>query len=404
MEVIMKKILYLILIFIMIACGKKQDNSIGTDYTWEEIEKKSKGTEVSIYMWGGSAEINKFMDTFVAKSLKDKNDIVLNRIPITDTKDTVNKLIVEKQAGKKDGSVDIIWVNGENFKLLKESEVLWGDFVKNLPVREKVKEATMISDFGEDIEGLEAPWGEAQFNFIYDSSKSGIPFINHETLKDYVKANPGRFTYPAIPDFTGSAFVRNIVIDILGEDKAQNMIKEEFGTSLGEVWEYFDEIEPYLWRKGKTYPESQGKLNLLYANGEVDIMMSYVINEVANKISSGEYSKDSRSFLLDRGTLFNNHYLSIPGNSKNKAGAVYVINYLLSEEAQLAKQDPNNWGDSTILDMNKLSKEDRKTFENLIQSKELPTIENRTSNRVRELSPEKLEIIEEGWMENIGKN
>ncbi|WP_372712883.1 ABC transporter substrate-binding protein [Ilyobacter sp.] len=400
----MKKFFYLILILVVAACGKKEQSHTGLNYNWEEVTKNSHGTEVNIYMWGGSAEINKFMDIFVANSLKEKNNITLNRVPITDIKDTVNKLIVEKRAGKKDGSVDIIWINGENFKILKESGVLWGDFVKNLPVKEKIKEATMVSDFGESVDGLEAPWGEAQFNFIYHSSKGSVPFTDHETLKEYVKSNPGIFTYPAIPDFTGSAFIRNIVIDILGEEKAQEMTNVEFEAALEKVWSYLDEIEPYLWRKGKTYPESQGKLDILYSNKEIDVTMSYVINNVTTKIAAGEFSEDSRSFLLERGTLFNNHYLSIPANSKNKAGAVYVVNYLLSEEAQLAKQDPKNWGDSTILDMNRLSQEERMNFELLEQSEAIPTLEERGLKRVRELSPEKLEIIEEGWLEKIGKN
>ncbi|WP_319372268.1 ABC transporter substrate-binding protein [uncultured Ilyobacter sp.] len=400
----MKKFFYLLLLFLAAACGKKENDTVGLDYSWEDVVQRSKGTEVNIYMWGGSSEVNKFMDKLIAKSLKEKNDIKLNRVPITDIKDTVNKLIVEKQAGKKDGSVDIIWVNGENFKLLKESDVLWGDFLKNLPAKAKVKEATMMSDFGETIDGLEAPWGEAQFNFIYDRSTGDVPFVNHETLKDYVMNNPGKFTYPAIPDFTGSAFVRNLVIDIIGEEKAHEISNEDFRIVLEEVWDYFREIEPYLWRKGETYPESQGKLDTLYRNGEVDITMGYIINKVTNKVASGEFKESSRSFLLDRGTLFNNHYLSIPANAKNKAGALYVINYLLSEEAQVAKQDPQNWGDSTILDMTKLSEKDREMFKILGQSELVPTLEERAEKRVRELSPEKLEIVEEGWLEKIGKN
>ncbi len=400
----MKKVFLILLIMVFAACGKKEDKGLGLDYSWEKVVEESKGTKVNIYMWGGSTEVNKFMDNIIAKNLKKENDIYLNRVPITDIKDTVNKLIVEKQAGKRDGSVDVIWINGENFKLLKESDVLWGDFVKNLPAREKVKDATLVSDFGESVDGLEAPWGEAQFNFIYHSSQGEVPFKGHESLKSYVKTNPGVFTYPAIPDFTGSAFVRNIVIDILGEEKAQGMSAEEFRGALTGVWSYLNEIKPYLWRKGETYPESQGKLDTLYRNGEVELTMGYTINKVASKIATGEFTEDSKSFLLDRGTLFNNHYLSIPANSKNKAGAVYVINYLLSEEAQLAKQDPQNWGDSTILDMNKISAEAREAFEEVGQSEAIPSLEEMGEKRVRELSPEKLEIIEEGWMEYVGKN
>jgi len=400
----MRRIFCVLLIVVLVACGKKEKEGFGLDYNWEGVVKESKGSKVNIYMWGGSTEVNKFMDNIIAKNLKEQNDIALNRVPITDIKDTVNKLIVEKQAGKEDGSVDVIWINGENFKLLKESNVLWGDFVKNLPAKEKVKEATMVSDFGESVDGLEAPWGEAQFNFIYHSSQGKLPFTNHETLKSYVKDNPGSFTYPAMPDFTGSAFIRNIVIDILGEERAQGMTNEEFKGALEDVWTYLNEIKPYLWRAGETYPESQGKLDTLYRNGEVEVTMGYTINKVASKIATGEFTEDSKSFLLDRGTLFNNHYLSIPANSKNKAGAIYVINYLMSEEAQLAKQDPKNWGDSTILDMNKLSTDGRRAFELLGQSDAIPSLEEMGKKRVRELSPEKLEIIEEGWMEYVGKN
>ncbi|GLI55131.1 ABC transporter substrate-binding protein [Propionigenium maris DSM 9537] len=400
----MKKVFLILLVLVFAACGKKKDEGLGLDYKWDDVVKGSKGTKVNIYMWGGSTEVNKFMDNIIAKNLKEENDIYLNRVPITDIKDTVNKLIVEKQAGKKDGSVDVIWINGENFKLLKESGVLWGDFVKNLPAKEKVKDATLVSDFGESVDGLEAPWGEAQFNFIYHSSQGEVPFRGYEGLKNYVEANPGVFTYPSIPDFTGSAFVRNMVIDILGEERAQEMSSEEFREALEDVWSYLNEIKPYLWRNGETYPESQGKLDTLYRNGEVEVTMGYTINKVASKIATGEFTEDSKSFLLDRGTLFNNHYLSIPANSKNKAGAVYVVNYLLSEEAQLAKQDPQNWGDSTILDMNKLSSEDREAFERVGQSDAIPSLEEMGQKRVRELSPEKLEIIEEGWMEYVGKN
>ncbi len=401
----MKKLIFVLILLILVACGKedKQDD-LGLDYNWDKVTKESKGSQVNIYMWGGSVDINRFMDEVIGSNLKEMNDIHLNRVPITDIKDTVNKLIVERQANKKDGSVDIIWINGENFKLLKESDVLWGDFVGNLPNKDILKESTMVSDFGEPIGGLEAPWGEAQFNFIYHTKKGEIPFTDHKTLLEYVKANPGRFTYPAVPDFTGSAFVRNIVIDILGEDKAQSMNSEEFKVALKDVWNYLNELKPYLWREGKTYPESEGKLDTLYKNGELDTTMGYTVNKAASKIASGEFSEDSKGFLLNGGTLFNNHYLSIPGNAENKAAALYVVNYLLSEEGQLLKQDPKNWGDSTVLDLNKIDKKYSEKFNEITSSSAVPSQDELESKRVRELSPEKLDIIEKGWIENIGKN
>ncbi|MEG0068215.1 ABC transporter substrate-binding protein [Cetobacterium sp.] len=365
---------------------------------------KKENKEVNIYMWGGSKEINTFMDDVVTPKVKEKDDITLKRVPIVDIKDIVNKLIIEKQAGKKDGVIDVLWLNGENFKALKDANVLEENILAKVSNKSLLKESTTVKDFGEDINGLEVPFGEAQFNFIYNTKKGGVPFINWETLTTYVKENPGRFTYPNASNFTGSAFVRNIAIDMLGYENIQNMSPAELKTQLDIVWNYLNEIEPYLWRKGETYPESEGKLDLLYSTDEVDVTMGYTVNKVNSKIDSGDYPNTSESFLLEKGTLFNNHYLAIPNNSKNKENALKVINALISPEIQILKQEPKNWGDFTVLDINKLNTEDKKAFEELNKSGKIPTLEELEAKRVLELSPEKVRIIEEGWTEKVGKN
>lgn len=398
-----KKIIFLsVLIATLIGCGgvSKESSNITLEYSYEEAVEKAKGTEVNIYMYGGSEEINKFMDKEIAVKLKDKNSVTLNRIPMN-APDFVNKLIVEKAAGKKEGSIDIIWVNGENFKTLKDAGVLWGDFSKNLPNIKLVKTSTREKDFGEPILGMEAPWGEAQFNFIYKGEKSEIPFVDSRTLLEYAKNNPGKFSYPVVTDHTGNAFVRNIAIDIFGNEKINSLKEEELKKELEIVWDYFKEIKPYLWRKGETYPEGEGKMDSMFKTGELDITMGYTINKVNAKITTGEYPDTSKSFLLEKGTLFNNHYLAIPANGPNKAGAVVVINYLLSPEAQELKQRPELWGDFTVLDMTKVDPGDN--FIGIVKEN-LPTLEELSKKRVPELSPGKLKLIQEGWLENIGKN
>lgn len=181
------------------------------------------------------------------------------------------------------------------------------------------------------------------------------------------------------------------------------MSEEELKNELSVVWKYLKEIEPYLWRKGETYPESESMVDILYGRGELDITMGYTINKVTAKIESGEYPRESKSFLLNRGTLFNNHYLAIPKNSPNIEGALKVINFLISPEGQILKQDPKNWGDFTVLDYSKLDNHMIKEFDRFIQGDKIPSIEELKKKRVRELSPEKARIIDYGWMENIGK-
>ncbi|MGL4254015.1 MAG: ABC transporter substrate-binding protein [Fusobacteriaceae bacterium] len=364
---------------------------------------KGKETGVNLYMWGGSQEINKFIDEVIAPDALAKTGVKINRVPIADAKDTVNKMIVEKQAGKKNGSVDILWVNGENFKTLKEAGLLTSGSNKNFENLALLKESTLEKDFGVAVEGMETPWGEAQFNFIYDSKKGGQPFQDYETLAEYVKKNPGRVTYPETTNFTGSAFVRNIAIDILGLENIEEMTEEELKTSLEEVWAYFRELKPYLWRKGETYPESEGKLDTLYSSGEIDFTMGYTISKVDSKVAAGQYPESSKSFLLKNGTLFNNHYLAIPNNSKNPEGAALIVNYFISPEAQIMKQDPKNWGDLTVLDLSKLDEKVQEEFKRALKSDRVPPMEELVKMRVRELSPEKAKIIDQGWIENVGQ-
>lgn len=101
--------------------------------------------------------------------------------------------------------------------------------------------------------------------------------------------------------------------------------------------------------------------------------------------------------------MFNNHYLAIPKNSPNPDGALKVINYLISTQGQLLKQDPKNWGDFTVLDYSKIDQESVEKFKALLESDRLPGMDELKRKRVRELSPEKARIINEGWIENIGK-
>ncbi|MGL6067070.1 MAG: ABC transporter substrate-binding protein [Cetobacterium sp.] len=387
MKKLIKKSSILYFIFLLfLGCGKKENK------------------DVNIYMWGGSKEINIFMDDIVAPEILKSEDIKLKRVPIVDIKDVVNKLIIEKQAGKKNGVIDIIWINGENFKLLKDTGVLEEDILSKIPNKDILKKSTLIRDFGEEINGLEIPFGEAQFNFIYDTKKGDIPFVDSKTLLEYVKNNPGKFTYPNVSNFTGSAFVRNISIEMLGYENIVNMNNKELENNLNIVWSYFNDMKTYLWRKGETYPESEGNLDLLYSIGEVDVTMGYTINKVNSKIDSKEYPETSKSFLLNKGTMFNNHYLAIPKNSQNKENALKVINKLVSPEIQLLKQESKNWGDFTILDIEKLPSEIVKKLLLSAENEKIPSLKELEEKRVLELTSDKLRIIEEGWKEKVGKN
>ncbi|MGF2616232.1 ABC transporter substrate-binding protein [Rossellomorea vietnamensis] len=411
----MKKILFILLLFALVvtACSPAENSTEDQldvlISEWEEIENEAEGQTVNLYMWGGSSAINRYLDEWAAPRLKEEADITLNRIPMNDTKDIINQLLNEKQVNKKIGSMDVIWLNGENFKLSKENELLLGAFAEKLPNVEKYvnyQSPEINTDFGERVNGLEAPWGISQFVFVYDSDKVKKPPQSMSELKTWVKENPGKFTYPAPPDFTGSAFTRMALYELTGGyDQYSQPLEDEnqFIKSSASVWEYLNDIEPYLWRKGQTYPESLAKADQLYSNGEIWMTMGYDPAKAATEIQKGTFPETTKTSLFTGGTLSNTHYLSIPYNAPNKAGAMRVINFLLSPEAQITKQDPDYWGDIMALHPEKLSDKQRESVNSLFDGDSILPVETLAGNRLPELSAQYVEAVEKGWMEHVAK-
>ena len=90
--------------------------------SWDDVLSAADGTTVNWFMWGGSETINGWVDKHFGEVVKERYNITLNRVPIGDTVDAVNLVLTEAQAGVTEGgSVDMIWINGDNFKTLKEA-------------------------------------------------------------------------------------------------------------------------------------------------------------------------------------------------------------------------------------------------------------------------------------------
>lgn len=400
-----------ILLLVLGACSNEQVAPVA-DFSqqWSELTEAAQGTTVNLYMWGGSDSINSYFDEWVTPRLEEQYDISLNRVPVNDTQEILTQLLDEKTAGKESGSIDIMWINGENFRNAKDNDLLNQPFADKLPnVAELVdQQAPQIAeDFGIPVDNLQAPWGTAQFVMTYNSEDVINVPTSFEQLAQWVQDNPGQFTYPALPDFTGGAFVRHALEEIVGTDQFTSdepLERDEFDTIMEPVWEYLNAIEPYLWRAGDTYPESLARLDQLYTNGEVAYTMAYDPIKAAAEVQNGRFPDSTRTFIFDGGTLSNTHYLAIPFNAENPLGAAVVINELLSVEAQAAKLDPANWGDLPVLDFSKLSDEQQQVFTAIDLGEASLSIEELESKRIAEIPSIYVEWIEEGWLENVAQN
>ena len=375
---------------------------------WDDIVKRSRGQTVDWFMWGGFPATNAYVNGYVAPQVKELYGITLRQVPVKDIADVVGKLLVEKQAGRAaGGEVDLMWINGENFRTCKRFGLLYGPFADRLPHQRLVdwSKPSVRNDFGEPVEGLESPWGSAQVVMIYDSKRIPDPPRSMAALLDWARRHPGRFAYPAPPDFTGSVFVRHVFYHAAGDVAAwQGPLDERrFETAAAATYRTLKDLAPFLWREGKTYPETPIRLAQLLADGEVDFALSYHPAEASKMILDGLYPPTVRTFVFDEGTIANTHFVAVPFNAADKEGAMVVADFLLSPEAQLKKADPAVWGDFPAVDLARLDPAWQSKFAALPRG--AATLPNDVLQRHQLPEPpsEILMRLEKGWDEHVLK-
>ena len=375
--------------------------------SWEEVLAAAEGQTVNFNLWGGSDTINTNVDNDIGARVQELFGITLNRVPLADTADAVNLVLNELEAGQdSDGSVDMIWINGENFRSLKEADALipgWSELIPNSAVVDW-DDPAVANDFGLPVEGSESPWGHAQFVFEYNTEVVGeTPPESFEELQTWVQDNPGLFTYPAVPDFTGSVFLRHLFYWVAGgsepfEGPFDQAVFDEYAPT---VWAYLNDLEPNLWRGGETYPTEASILDDLLANQEVGFGMSYNPAHAATQINEGVYPDTIRTFIPVTGSLSNNNYVTIPANAANIAGALVVANYMLSEEYLLTLTDPEGWGWLTATDPSRWSDSAQATLAGYETPEATLTQDVLNANALPEPSADWVEAMEQGWLDNV---
>ena len=335
------------------------------------IQKAAKGQTVYFNAWGGDTKINNYIN-WAKKALLDQHDITLVHVKLTDTASAVSRILAEKSAGRiTGGSIDLLWVNGENFSAMKRTGLLQDlPWVTSLPNWQYTDSRTLpgiLSDFAEPTNGKESPWGRAQLVFSYDSARLQTPPNSATELADYIAKNPGRFTFPQPPDFIGMSFLKQILIELSGADTAlyQPVTETSFAAVTAPLWNWLDTAKPNLWRSGRAYPANYPVLRQLLGDSEIDIAIAFNPADASAAIARGELPSTVRTYIHDGGTLANVHFLAIPFNASAPAAAKLVANFMLSPKAQVRKADPTVWGDPTVLAMQKLSDTQRMTFTKL---------------------------------------
>ena len=341
---------------------------------WDSVVARARGSTVIWRMWRGDPSINAFVDGWVTPRLRDRYGVTLRAVD-GQGPELVNQLDVERDAGRSDGTASLMWINGETFSNLRREHLLAGPWAGRLPNGVYVDSASPIiaRDFGQDPTGYESPWGRVQFALIYDSARTPAPPRSFDELAAWIRTHPGRFTYDE--GFAGTTFLKMLMYAKIGgvSQLAGGFDSTRYILGRDRVFAWLDTLRPSLWRGGATYPPDVAAMHRLFANREIDFSMSNNQNEVVTKVKQGILPSTSRALLLRDGTIANSHFLGIPWNAPNAAGAMVVADFLLSPEAQLEKQRPDVWADGTVLDIRRLTPPWRARFAALeVDPRQLP--------------------------------
>ena len=395
----------LLLAAVMAGCARSAQPAAASTLAtlpWDSIVDRARGTTVIWRMWRGDPAINTFVDKWVAPRLLSQYGITLQAVN-GQGNELVDQLTVEQEAGATTGTASLLWINGETFGALRARQLLGGPWSQVLPATAAVDSSSLIisRDFEQDPAGFESPWGTVQLAMIYDSARTPLPPRTTAELTSWIRAHPGRFTYDQ--SFAGITFLKGILYALNGgvDTFRGGFDSTRYVASRTRLFAWLDSLKPFLWREGKQYPPDVAALHRLFANGEIDFSMSNNQNEAVTKAMQGVLPKTSRALVLREGTIANTHFLGIPANAPNAAGAMVVANFLLTPEAQLEKQRPTVWADGTVLSLARLPAEWRVRFDSVVNDPRLVAADSLRLYARPEVSPRYHERLQDDWRRMI---
>lgn len=342
-----------------------RDAFLAGELSWDEVlERAAEEGEVVWAHWGGSEDLNTWIDTVVAPSMAEYG-VTLRTSRLTNTRDAVDLVLAEAAADKGvgEGSIDGIWINGENFFTLSSQGLNFGSFADLVPNAEYIHfdpsnpaSGPNLFDFGYPTNKEEIPWSGDQYMCAIDTARlarADAP-SSFADLEAWLRENPGRFTYVRPPHYNGNTFVQTVLYALNADGSsyepfqlsAEAMGAEAFLRLATPAYEYLQRIEPFLLggggadgqRGSPIYPEDQNGLEALFVNGEIDMACQFGMYNTAVAVETGRFAETVENVIFPAGGMIKNkNFIGVPVNAPNPAAAMVLANLLASPENQISK-------------------------------------------------------------------
>jgi putative thiamine transport system substrate-binding protein len=377
---------------------------------WQHILQEAQQQTVYFYAWGGDPQVNSYIQ-WVAKQVLERYQVKLVHVKLAQTSDAVSRVLAEKSAqNTTNGQVDMLWINGQNFANMAKNNLLEPSWVEQLPnftLTNPTQNPAMTRDFGVPTQGMEAPWGRAALTFYHNSKYSPNPPMTLPELQTWSRQHPGRFTYAKPPDFLGLSFLKYALI-VLNQSQDPQVFKLLYETPttnsqqllLKPLWQFLDNLHPYLWREGSYFVNDGASLRRLVGDNEILLSFTFTAPDIPAAVARYDLPVNIRSYAMLDGSLSNVHFVGIPFNAAHKSGAKVVVNYLMSIEAQAKKQQSAVWGDSTVLDLSILKTQQQNLFAS--SSQHLSALPVSNSPSLSEPHPAWVNLLTEEWLKRYG--
>lgn len=278
--------------------------AVNADDSWRQIQTEAHGQTVWFNAWGGDPAVNRYL-AWVSEEVKRYYAIDLRIVPVADAADAVKRIQTEAQAGRRQGgSVDLLWINGENFRTLKQANLLLTGWAESLPNWRYVDlQKPVREDFSVATEGAESPWGSAQLTFIARRGQTPQPPTSPQALLAFARAHPGSVTYPRPPDFTGTALLEQLLIALTDQPAALRQPPQPttFAAVTAPLWRYLDALHPALWRAGKDFPASPARMDAMLNQGTLRLSLTFNPCTPGRKPPAANYRRTTTASALPRG-------------------------------------------------------------------------------------------------------
>jgi putative spermidine/putrescine transport system substrate-binding protein len=220
------------------------------------------------------------------------------------------------------GLVTTLAIDGLNQPVLKATAPNLGKVNKDLLV---------------PVKGAAIPYRGSSVVLAYDSSKVANPPKTLSALLQWIKQNPGKFTYNS-PNSGGSgySFVET-VIDSTISDSVQKQMVNGYVPDLESAWksglDTLKSLNQYVYNNG-VYPNGNAAVLDLLGKGQISVAPVWS-DQALTALKTGQLGPNIKLTQISNPSFTGGAaYLAVPKTAKNKASVYKFVNYILSPAAQ----------------------------------------------------------------------